>query len=418
MSACMEIEACRICGNRDLVPVLDLGSQVLTGIFPRSKEEELTSGPLELVKCDESSGRDACGLVQLRHSYDKVEMYGSRYGYHSGLNQSMVKHLHGLVRGILEMVELKSGDLVLDIGSNDATLLKAYPKNGPELVGIDPTAIAFKKYYPHHIRLLPEFFTAGAVEKHFQGRKARVVTSIAMFYDLDAPMEFVREVASLLADDGVWTLEQSYLPAMLDVNAYDTVCHEHLEYYALRQIKWMADRCGLKIAALGVNDTNGGSFRVTLAKQDAPYPEASENVRDMLQRERPLSGLGPLTAFRERVERHRTELSDFLRRAKREGKTVLGYGASTKGNVILQYCGLTEKEIPAIGEVNEDKFGCVTPGSRIPILPEAEVKARKPDYLLVFPWHFRDFIVKKEQDYLSSGGRLLFPLPRIEAVSG
>jgi len=411
-----KINACRICANTRLIEVLNLGTQTLTGLFPKSKSEKLAAGPLQLVKCDETGDSNACGLVQLGHTYDKNVMYGSGYGYHSGLNPSMVKHLHGLVKEITGLVNPKAGDLIIDIGSNDSTLLQGYPKGGPDLIGIDPTGTAFKKFYPAHIKLIPEFFSAGTVSKHFQNRKARIVTSIAMFYDLDSPMDFVQEVRSVLAEDGIWTLEQSYLPAMLEVDAYDTVCHEHLEYYGLRQIKWMADRSGMKIVAVGLNDANGGSFRVTLAKKDAPYPEAEESVRRLLEKEKVLAGKGPYIAFRERVEKHRTELLSFIAEAKESGKKILGYGASTKGNVILQYCGLTEKDIPSIGEVNEDKFGRFTPGSKIPIIPEEEAKAQKPDYLLVLPWHFKEFIIEKEKDFLSSGGKLFFPLPRIEVV--
>ncbi len=409
-----EISRCRICGGAELLPVLSLGRQALTGVFPRSKDEKVTAGPVDLVRCAPGGGR--CGLVQLRQSYRKEEMYGEGYGYHSGLNPSMVRHLHGKVAKILERVKLGKGDLVVDIGSNDSTLLKAYPKEGPVLVGIDPTGPNFQKYYPPHVALIPDFFSAKLLRERYPGRKAKIVTSISMFYDLEAPLSFVQEVAEVLADDGLWVLEQSYLPTMLDMTAYDTICHEHLEYYGLSQLKWMMDRAGLKIVDVELNDVNGGSFSVMAAKKSAPYGEGSARVRELLAEEKALETPEPFEAFRKRVLSHRAAVQQFFEKARAEKKTVFGYGASTKGNVILQFCGLTAADIPCIGEVNEDKFGAFTPGTGIPIVPEAQARAKKPDYLFVLPWHFRDFIVAKEAAYREAGGKLVFPLPRLEAL--
>lgn len=409
-----EVSRCRICGGEELSPVLSLGTQALTGVFPRSRGEKVTAGPVDLVRCAGPAER-ACGLVQLRQSYDKKEMYGSRYGYRSGLNPTMVRHLQARAEGLARLAALKPGDLVLDIGSNDGTLLKAHAA-GPRLVGVDPSAGAFKKHYPAGAELIEDFFTADLIRKRFPGQKAKAVSSIAMFYDLDEPQRFVNDVAAVLADDGVWLMEQSYLPAMVEATAYDTICHEHLEYYGLRQIKWLAEKAGLKIVALERNAVNGGSFAVTLAKRSSPLPECAPLIEEWLKREAPYARAEVYDEFREAVLRHRTELRAFLAKAKSQGKTVLGYGASTKGNVVLQYCGLTEKDLPLIGEVNSEKFGCFTPGTLIPIVPEAEVRAAKPDYLFVMPWHFRDFIVEKEKPYLAQGGRLFFPLPRPEIV--
>jgi NDP-4-keto-2,6-dideoxyhexose 3-C-methyltransferase len=257
------VTQCRICGNTHLEPVLDLGEQMLTGVFPKTVDAQVTSGPLRLVKC---TGEDACGLVQLAHSYSLSEMYGENYGYRSGLNASMVRHLHAKVARIQSRIALQSGDLVIDIGSNDSTTLRAYDSAGLTLVGVDPTGIKFKEYYPEHIGLIPDFFSARLVKEQFPGRRARVITSFSMFYDLEAPMDFMRNIYEILADDGIWVFEQSYMPFMLDTNSYDTVCHEHLEFYGLHQIKWMTDRVGLKIVDVEFNDVNGGSFSVTVMK--------------------------------------------------------------------------------------------------------------------------------------------------------
>lgn len=407
-----KIDKCRICGNPHLQEVLDLGLQALTGVFPAQENQKITQGPLVLVKC--IGGADACGLLQLANSYDLGEMYGDNYGYRSGLNQSMVRHLHGKVRRILEMVNLSSQPIVLDIGSNDGTTLSAYPENSCTRVGMDPTAAKFREYYPKGVTVIADFFSAARFQEAFPGRRARVVTSFSMFYDLERPLDFMREVASVLEDNGLWVFEQSYMPLMLERNSYDTVCHEHLEYYALKQIKWMADRVGFKIVDVEFNDINGGSFSITVAKQAAPYPEYAE-LQALLDRETKLGldTLTPYQAFAARTASSREALRSFIEKALAEGKRVAGLGASTKGNVLLQYCGFGKRELFAIGEVNPYKFGRFAPGTLIPIVPESELLADEPDYLVVLPWHFRPFFLEK---YRLRKAKLVFPLPSLEIV--
>ena len=409
------IKCCRLCGNSALESVLALGEQALTGVFPKSVDEKVTRGPLELVKCH---GQEACGLVQLGHSYDFGELYGESYGYRSGLNASMVAHLRDKVSRVRGYVaELTADDLVLDIGSNDGTLLGFYPETVTR-VGMDPTAAKFREHYAPGIEVVTDFFSATEFQKRFGNRKARIITSIAMFYDLEAPLHFVEQIASILAEDGVWHFEQSYLPAMLQINAYDTICHEHLEYYGLKQIQWMTDRCGLKIVDVELNAANGGSFAVTVAGSGSRMRENRAAIERILAEEsqQELETLRPYQEFRERVFAHRDKLRSTLESLRQGGARILGYGASTKGNVILQFCGFTQAEIPAIAEVNPDKFGRFTPGTGIPIISEAEARAIKPDYFLVMPWHFRENLMERESVFLNGGGRMIFPLPEIEIV--
>lgn len=407
-----QISGCRICKNTQLVEVLDLGVQTLTGVFPKSRAQEITAGPLKLVKC---AGDDAiCGLLQLQHTYDLGELYGDNYGYRSGLNSSMVAHLHAKVRRILDRVPLPDDALIIDIGANDSTTLQAYPAQGCTLVGVDPTGVKFQKFYPPHIQLIPEFFSAATVRQHFGDRKAAVITSFSMFYDLEEPMTFMKEIAEVLDDQGVWVLEQSYMPTMLQRNSYDTVCHEHLEYYALQQIKWMTDRLGLKIVDIEFNDINGGSFSLMVAKRDSQHAE-SPQVDSILADEvsAGLHTLQPFHDFASNVAASRSTLRAFLDEAKRFGKTVCALGASTKGNVLLQYCNITEADINRVGEVNPDKFEAFTPGSLLPIVSEEDVLAMQPDYLLVLPWHFRPFFVEHPRYF---GHSLIFPLPQLELI--
>ncbi len=407
-----KLESCRICGNRELVEVLDLGVQALTGVFPQTKSQPVTSGPLKLVKC---MGDDVCGLLQLQHSYDLAEMYGLNYGYRSGLNQSMVEHLHGKVRRILPRVELSADSLVIDIGSNDSTTLQAYPKTVGNLVGIDPTGVKFGHYYPPHIKLIPDFFSSRRVREAFGTKKATVITSFSMFYDLEEPMAFMQEVVDSLHDEGIWVFEQSYMPTMLAMNSYDTVCHEHLEYYGLKQIHWMAKRVGLTIVDVEFNDVNGGSFSVMAAKTGSRQAANAGSIDGMLDSEKRLGldTLQPFVEFAKRTTSSRESLLEFIDSAIRSGKTLSALGASTKGNVLLQYCGLDERRIGQIGEVNETKFGCFSPGSLIPIVPEVQLLESNPDYLLVLPWHFRVFFQKIPR---LKGRNLLFPLPTLESV--
>jgi NDP-4-keto-2,6-dideoxyhexose 3-C-methyltransferase len=409
-----QIHKCRICGNAELIPVVDLGQQYLTGVFPREKSAPaLTNGPLGLVKCH--GGNDVCGLLQLEHSYDPDELYGENYGYRSGLNASMVRHLHDKVARIRGATNLRPGDLVVDIGSNDGTTLGAYPKD-LLLVGIDPTGEKFRRHYASHLRLIPEFFSTSVLTRAFPGRKAKVITSFAMFYDLESPLDFAREIAEVLdPQEGIWVFEQSYMPLMLARNAYDTICHEHLEYYGLKQIVWLTEKAGLRIVDVELNDVNGGSFSVVAAHRASRHADSRGIVARMLADEAAagLSGLAPYQAFSERAEQSRRSLQEFVAGVRREGKRLCGLGASTKGNVVLQYCGFGPGDIDAIGDVNPDKFGALTPGTWIPIEDEAKVLASSPDLLLVLPWHFRDFFLCNPA---LLGRRLVFPLPHLSVV--
>jgi SAM-dependent methyltransferase len=407
-----ELRRCRAGGGEHLVSVLNLGHQMLTGVFPRSRDEPITKGPLELV------WSPASGLLQLRHSYEPSEMYGPNYGYRSGLNQSMVDHLTLKVRFLEQRASPRAGDVVLDIGSNDGTTLKAYSVAGLRRVGIDPTAGKFREYYPPEVTVIPSFFSA-RLYNSIESRRAQIVTSIAMFYDLESPVDFVREVAQVLAPDGLWHFEQSYMPTMLRTTSYDTICHEHLEYYSLGVIEKILDAADMKVVDVLTNGINGGSFAVTAVHRANRTIPPNRAVIDWLLQQEERMGLAtpkPYREFEERVFRHRQDLMRLIEALVDDGKKVLGYGASTKGNVMLQFCGFSAREIPAIAEVNPGKFGCVTPGTNIPIIPEAEARAANPDYFLVLPWHFKDGIVRRERDFTLRGGKLIFPFPEIEIV--
>jgi len=408
------IDQCRISGDKNLISVLSLGDQALTGVFPKNKNTSLTTGPLELVWSPVSQ------LLQLRHSYNLDEMYGENYGYRSGLNQSMVTHLTNKIQNLEKKYSLRSGDYVIDIGSNDATSLKAYTTTGIKRIGVDPTGEKFRQYYTDGIQLIPSFFPSPELKKFVGNGKVKLVTSIAMFYDLEDPVSFVQSIHDFLDVDGVWHFEQSYMPSMLRLNSYDTICHEHIEYYTLFNVKSILDNAGMKIVDVQMNGVNGGSFAVTAARADSKVRSNDVVVNWLFEQELKMGfdTPRPFREFEDRVYKHREALRTLVQSLNADGKKILGYGASTKGNVVLQFCQLTAKEIPAIVDVNPDKFGSFTPGTSIPIISEGEGLKMKPDYYLVLPWHFKDSILRREQAFMSMGGKFIFPFPEIEIIGG
>lgn len=402
------VKQCRICRSKNLQPVIDLGMQALSGHFPLPNKK-VPEAPLKLIRCQD------CGLVQLNDTYNLKKMYGQNYGYRSGLNKSMVFHLRDIVNDTLKIAGQPRANLIIDIGSNDGTLLSYYPKENM-LIGIDPTSDKFAKYYKPWIKHYPKFFSAKLVKSMFPTVKAKIITSIAMFYDLESPMDFMAQVCEILDTEGVWVIEQSYMPAMIRNTLYDTICHEHIEYYGLTQIKYMADRCGLKIIDVKFNDTNGGSFKVVMAKKDSKYKEYT-GMDKILAEEAEMVEEDMFNKFAEKVKEHKKQLLAVLAKYKNQGKTILGYGASTKGNVMLAYCGITSKIIPYIGEVNPDKYGKVTPGTKIPIISEQEAREKMPDYFLVLPWHFKKMILIKERKNMKKYSyKMIFPLPEVHIV--
>tara|TARA_B110001452_G_scaffold265638_1_gene270688 strand:- start:101 stop:1324 length:1224 start_codon:yes stop_codon:yes gene_type:complete len=407
----MKIIKCRSCKSKKLKQAFSLGKQSLTGVFPENKKQFVTKGYLSLVICKN------CSLLQLEHSFNASEMYGENYGYMSSLNQSMFEHLQNKVPKLKSAANLKSGDIIIDIGSNDGTFLSFFDKKF-KLIGVDPTIRKFHKFYRNDIVKIPQFFSENILDKILNGKKAKLITSISMFYDLPDPIKFVEDVYNSLDRDGLWHLEQSYMPAMVRNISYDTICHEHLEYYSLKSIKFILDKVGFKIIDIEFNDINGGSFALTVAKNSSIYIENNKTVEWLLEKEDILNynNLDTHKDFYQKCLKQKLLLVNLLKNLKDMKKNVLGYGASTKGNVILQFCNIDEKLIPYIGEVNKYKFNKYTPGSNIKIISEKKLKKKRPDYLLVLPWHFKNFIIKKEKKFLTNGGKLIFPLPDIEIV--
>ena len=424
------ITDCRLCNSNDLVDAIMLGDQVITSRFPTYGDFSTPKIPVNLCMCRQ------CGLLQLKETPLASELYEYEYGYRSGINNTMRNHLLKYQEEVVSKLSqpLQSGDVVVDIGSNDATTLRYYPESCRR-IGIDPTGNQFIQYYAHRvpvegqdatklenapIELLPTYFTVENFREVFGDIKCKIVSSIAMFYDLPDPVKFATDINAILESDGLWTCEQSYLLDMLRSNSIDTICHEHLEYYTLKQIKEIADRSNFKIIDVKFNSSNGGSFRIYLAKcQSLAYRENTELLNKILQDELDYgAGLSTTEIFDNFVTRCQTQvqrLCDFIDTVNQNDKEMYIYGASTKGNCLLQYANLGPTKIKYAVERNLNKVGKMT-STGIEIISEEKMRAAPPEYLLVLPWHFRNEIVDREKDYLQAGGQLVFPFPNFEIV--
>jgi hypothetical protein len=395
-----ERKTCRVSGG-NLQEVLDLGLLPIS-CFPLPEDPSPEKHPVKLAFNQES------GLLQLCHTVDPDEMY-SMYWYMSGVNQSMKVALSSIVEQAMVRCEnLHRGDIVLDIASNDGTLLSAYPDVFFR-VGIDPAKNIKPECCDLHINT---YFSKEAFQGVFGKKKAKVVTSIAMFYDLEDPVQFTKDVAEILSDDGLWIIELSYLPTMLKMNSFDTICAEHLEYYSLQSIEFILAKAHLGIEDVESNDVNGGSFRLYV--RHAPIVKESEALVHLRQEESKLGllDLQIYVDFSRRVEKNKIEMLEFLEKQRQLGKKVIGYGASTKGNTILSYYGIGPDLVPYVADRNPIKWGRETV-TRIPIISEEEARQMNPDYFLAFPYHFMQEFLDREKDFFRSGGKFVSPIPAL-----
>ena len=405
------INKCRICECLVLTDIINLGEQYITSRFPVYKDWSTPKTTITLVKCEN------CSLVQLKETTVSSELYEYEYGYRSGISNTMREHLNSYQKEILNtVIGLKEGDMVIDIGSNDSTMLQYYSSD-LKRVGIDPTGKQFKKFYGD-VELVPTYFTYKNFSDVYGDHKAKIISSISMFYDLPDPVQFAKDIYSVLDDNGIWTCEQSYMPTMIRKNSIDTICHEHLEYYALHQIKRIADEANLKIISVSFNDCNGGSFRIYFSKKECNlYVEEIEKVKAILDEENSfgIHTIELYSNFIKNCDKEIQKLKKFISTVNINNKQVWLYGASTKGNCLLQYGNISETDIKYAVERNLDKVGKMT-STGIQIISEDTMRQNSPDYLLVLPWHFREEIIKRETDFLNKGGQLIFPFPTFEII--
>jgi len=412
-------QTCRICGSTALSPVIDLGPQYLQGSFVKEGviSPPTRKLPTELVRCDVTKDENGCGLLQLAHTFPPEILYAN-YWYRSGTNATMRLHLGGVVESAMKLVPT-SQPTVLDIGCNDGTLLSHYPP-GSKLYGVDPSDIALE--IGSEATVVNTVFPSERASAALPEGAFDIVTSIAMFYDLESPVDFAAEVGRLLKKSGIWIFEISYLPLMLLQNSFDTICHEHLEYYSLSVLEAITKRVDMRIFKVEVNDINGGSIRCYACRASnneyggAPDREFIHRLR-IREFEMELDTYRPYTDFQSRIERLRDGLNKVLFNARAQGERIHIYGASTKGNVLLQWYGVNRVVVDCAADRNPQKVGSRTLGTDIPIVSEEESRKAKPDYYLVLPWHFRKEFLERERDMILAGTKMIFPLPEIEVVT-
>lgn len=406
---------CRVCGSSSLKKVIDLGPQHLQGSFVKPGKEMPSTRRIDctLVRCNPEEDENACGLLQMQHSVPPEILYHA-YWYRSGTNNTMRNHLKGIVDSVLQLIK-KEKALVLDIGCNDGTLLNFYPQQF-EKFGIDPSDVAQEV---KTAKVVQDIFPSEKLFKILEGKQLDSITSIAMFYDLESPVDFVKGIKRFLSPSGVWVFEMSYMPRMLELNSYDTICHEHLEYYSLSVLERICEMAGMKIFRISFNEINGGSIRCYATHREFSGYDNKEYfsfINEIRQKEfdLELDTDKPYRTFQKRIEKMKKELHELLVKLKKKGKKIHIYGASTKGNTILQWCNIDQKLVDYAAERNPDKFGAHTLGTNIPIISEEESRAMNPDYYLVLPWHFKAEFLEREKRALKKGTGFIFPVPKVE----
>ena len=411
MSIIETISNCRLCKSSSLEEAINLGEQIITSRFPVYGDFSTPKTPISLCLCNE------CGLLQLYQTTFSSELYEYEYGYRSGISNTMREHLKKYQEEILSIVKLNDGDTIVDIGSNDSTMLQYY-SNKYNRIGIDPTGNQFKEYYGD-VDLLPTYFTYDNFQKKYSNKKCKIISSISMFYDLPDPVQFAKDIYNVLDEEGIWTCEQSYMPTMIKSNSIDTICHEHLEYYGLTQVKKIADMSDFNIIDVKFNDCNGGSFRVYFSKKSSLiYNENTILINTILKEEQNfgIQNIDIYKKFINNCENEVNKLKYFINETNKNNKKTYVYGASTKGNCLLQYAKLGENEMKYAVERNPKKIGKMT-NTGIEIISEEIMRESPPDFLLVLPWHFRKEIIERENTFLKNGGQLIFPFPNFEIVS-
>lgn len=407
---------CRVCGSPSLKKVIDLGPQYLQGSFVKPGKEMPSERKIDctLVRCNPEVDENACGLLQMEHSVPSEILYAA-YWYRSGTNNTMRNHLKDIVDSVTDTISSIKHPSVLDIGCNDGTLLGYYPKHFIKY-GCDPSDVAQEV---KEATVVQDIFPSEELFKLLEGKKLDVITSIAMFYDLEDPVSFVKGISRFLSSQGVWVFEMSYMPQMLELDSYDTICHEHLEFYSLAVLEKILAKGDMKIFKISFNEINGGSIRCYATHKDNSKHDKKENyqlINEIRHKEfdLELDTDKPYVSFQNRIEKLKVELHDLLVKLKLEGKRVHVYGASTKGNTILQWCDIDKNLVECAAERNPDKYGARTLGTDIPIISEADSRAMNPDYYLVLPWHFKPEFLEREKEALDKGTGFIFPVPKIE----
>ena len=403
----MKINNCRNCNKKKLQPLFSLGNISFTGKFPKINQK-IKKAPLEVVMCKH------CKLVQLAHKFNLKYLYGPDYGYRSSISNTMVSHLKNVSNNLKKKTKLKQKEMVLDIASNDATLLKFYPSNVITF-GIDPLINKYQKEYKKINHKISDFFSISKIKKKTKN-KFKIITALSVFYDLEKPNKFLKEVENLLDKNGIFALEFADLSSIINKNMFDTICHEHLEYYSSKIIIDMCKKNNLKVIDILKNNINGSSKQFHIVKKNSYFKVNSRKLKKILKYEKNIKINSPKTLikFFKKINETKINLIKLLKLIKLKNKSIHAYGASTKGNVLLQYFGIDKKYIDFVAERNPKKFGLYTPGTNIKIVSEKQSRNMEPDYYLVLPWHFKNEILKRERKIIAKGTQFIFPLPKLK----
>ena len=397
---------CKNCKQSSLKKIIEIGKQPLSGFFYSTKKNNLEKYSLDLYKCSN------CKLVQLNNPANTKKMYGAHYGYKTSVSKMMISHLREKVNRLKKHKLIKVGNNILDIGSNDASFLKLFNKNY-NLYGIDPSAEKFKKEYKG-IKLITDFFSKKNVLKHVKSKNIKfdLISSFAMFYDVEDPNSFCQDIEGLLNDDGIWVCEFSYLPLMLKNLTFDQICHEHIMYYTFTVFERILLNNNLKVLNIKFNEINGGSIEVIVAKSKSKI-KSNINLINKIKKDEKKITIRAFNNFSERIKKVRNDLVNFLSK----NNPIAGYGASTKGNIVLNYCNIDSSQMSFICDANKQKDGKYTPGTNIKIISKEKMRVLEPKYLLVLIWSFRSEIIKQELNYIKNGGNLIFHLPKFHIIN-
>lgn len=417
------IDKCRVCGSQNLSSILSLGDLYVSDFLGSPDNSKSIKAPLELVLCNVKDG--GCGLLQLRHTVSNEAMYRN-YWYRSGINKTMTDELIGIAEKAGSVANLKSNDFVMDIGANDGTLLRGYKIPGLKTVGFEPARNLAQYNKEGTTKIIADFFNQAAWHNEFGEVKAKVITAIGMFYDLDDPNAFVADVVKCLDDEGLLVIQMMYLPSFLERNAFDGICHEHLEYYSLCSLENLLKRHGLEVFDVEMREQiNEGSVRFYIRKWHKGSSlrilgGAADRVVALRAKEAGLGldGKDAYEALVNRILAEKEKVVSFIKREVAKGKKVHGYAASTKGNTTLQFYGLTPDLIEAIADRNPQKYGKYTSGTLIPVISEEDSRAQKPDYYFILAWHFLPEFLNREAKYLKGGGKFIVPMPEFRVIGG
>tara|TARA_B100000686_G_scaffold338601_1_gene411357 strand:- start:839 stop:2065 length:1227 start_codon:yes stop_codon:yes gene_type:complete len=404
------IKKCRNCNSKSIINLFSLGKIRFTGKFPKYKEK-IPHGELNLVMCK------SCKLVQLKHIFNMSYLYNKDYGYRTGINLTMSNHVKNVVKKISKIAKLKNGDNVLDIASNDGTLLRNY-NSKIKTWGIDPILIKFKKEYKKINHKISNFFDYKLILKKNKKTKFKIITALSVFYDLENPNIFLNGIKRLLHKDGIFYLEFQDLMMIIKHNMFDTICHEHLEYYSVTFINKLLKKHNLKIFDHSYNDINGGSSAYLISHNNSKYKTNQNKINKILLKEKRfgIEKVSTYKKFKRKINSLKQKLNLKIKKIIKNKKIIHGYAASTKGNVLLQYYNLDNKKIKFISDRNTKKENLYTPGSNIKIISEKDSRNLKPDYYLVLAWHFKKEILAREKMIRKMGTKFIFPLPNIEII--